>query len=318
MKSIIQPHHLLILSQHSEIYQQLIGQKNLPDLFISAFKDPNQAIETGSEYDLVFGEPSLVSKILDYLSNMKWMQSSWAGVEPLLQPNLRSDYILTNIRNVYGPMMSEYVFGYLLMIERQILQRWQSQLQGEWDDRPYSILKGKLFGLLGVGTIGAYLATTAKHFGMRVYGYTRQSEACSEVDKYFHGRNIGEFAADLDYLVCCLPGTAATRGMVDAHFLMELPRKAWLLNIGRGSTVDEAALVNALRNRSLAGAVLDVFMEEPLPRGHPFWSTPNTFITSHTGARNNPADIVKVFIDNYIRIIHGDSLINQVDFELGY
>jgi phosphoglycerate dehydrogenase-like enzyme len=244
MKSVSQPHHLLILSQHSEIYQQLIRQELLPVLSLTALAEPQQAIETGNKYDLVFGEPSLVGQVLKHLPNIKWMQSSWAGVEPLLQPNMRRDYILTNIRNVYGPMMSEFVFGYLLMIERQILPRWQYQQQGKWDSRPYGTLHSKLVGLLGVGTIGAHLAVTAKHFGMRVYGFTRQSEACREVDRYFHQGSSNEFAKDLDYLICCLPGTTATIGMVNAHFLAQLPRKAWLVNVGRGSTVDETALVH--------------------------------------------------------------------------
>jgi phosphoglycerate dehydrogenase-like enzyme len=215
-------------------------------------------------------------------------------------------------------MMSEFVIGYLLLIERQILPRWQSQLKGEWDTRPYSFLSGKVFGLLGVGTIGANLAATAKHFGMHVYGYTRLSEACQEVDKYFHGKSWCEFAGNLDYLVCCLPGTTATRRIVDADFIAALPCRARLVNVGRGSTVDELALVNALNYGSLSGAILDVFTDEPLPVGHPLWSTPNTFITSHTAARNIPADIVKIFIDNYKRFIRGESLLYQVNFDLGY
>ena len=91
---------------------------------------------------------------------------------------MRRDYILTNARNVYGPMMAEYVFGYLLMIERRILPRWQAQLEEKWDDRPYWHLKRQNTRPLGVGTIGAHLAATAQHFGMKVYGYTRQSETC--------------------------------------------------------------------------------------------------------------------------------------------
>jgi phosphoglycerate dehydrogenase-like enzyme len=231
---------------------------------------------------------------------------------------MRRDYILTNIRNVYGPMMSEFVFGYLLMIERQILSRWQSQLRGEWDERPYGALNGKLFGLLGVGTIGACLAATAKHFRMHVYGYTRESETCQEVEKFFHGGSEAEFAADLDYLVCCLPGTAATNGMLDADFLGYLPKKAWLVNVGRGSVVDEPALIEALNKENITGAVLDVFQEEPLPPGHPLWSTPNTFITSHTAARNIPMDIVKIFIANYLRYIQREPLLYQVNFKQGY
>ncbi len=318
MKSKFESHNLLILSKHCEAYKQLIEQEKLPGLFVVAFSDPNQAVYAGDRYDLAFGEPSLFSKVITHLPEVKWLQSSWAGVEPLVQPNLRYDYILTNIRNVYGPMISEYVFGYLLMIDRQLLVRWQSQLKHEWDTRPYGILAGKIIGILGVGTIGAHLATTARHFGMQVYGYTRQSETSRAVDQYFHGKNWREFASNLDYLVCCLPGTNSTKGIVDADFIAALPNKAWLVNVGRGSSVDEYALVNALNSGELTGAVLDVFIEEPLPAEHPFWSTPNTFITAHIAAINNPAEIVKVFINNYKRYIQGESLLYQVDFNLGY
>jgi phosphoglycerate dehydrogenase-like enzyme len=318
MKSKFESHHLLILSKHYEAYKQLIEQAKLPDLSVAAFSDPNQAVYAGDRYDLAFGEPSLLSKVITQLPDVKWLQSSWAGVEPLVQPNLRYDYILTNIRNLYGPMISEYVIGYLIMIERQLLVRWQSQLKHEWDTRPYGSLTGKLIGILGVGTIGAHLAATAKHFGMQVYGYTRQSEASREVDQYFHGKNWREFASNVDYLVCCLPGTDSTRGIVDADFIAALPNKAWLVNVGRGGSVDEFALAHALNRRTLAGAVLDVFTEEPLPHEHPLWSTPNTYITAHIAAINNPAEIVKVFINNYKRYIQGESLIYKVDFNLGY
>jgi phosphoglycerate dehydrogenase-like enzyme len=318
MKTESQPHHLLILSHHHETYKQLIEKEQLPGLSIDSFGKPDEVDDNAVRFDLVFGEPSLVKGLLNKLSDLKWLQSSWAGVEPLIMPNMRCDYILTNIRNVYGPVISEFVFGYLLLIERKILFRWQSQLQGEWDPRPYGSLGGKVFGLLGVGTIGAHLAATAKHFGMQVFGYTRQSETCLDVDEYYHGKSLEKFASKLDYLVCCLPETSATKGIVDAHFFSALPGKTWLVNVGRGSTVDELALVNALNHGYLSGAVLDVFGEEPLPVGHPLWSTPNTFITSHTAARNNPDDIVKVFINNYKRFIQGEALVYQVNFNLGY
>jgi phosphoglycerate dehydrogenase-like enzyme len=256
--------------------------------------------------------------VVNILPKIKWVQTTWAGVEPLLANDMRRDYLLTNARNVYGSMMSEYVFGYLLLIERKILPRWQSQLSGKWDDRPHGTLKGKKLGLMGVGAIGSHIAGTAKHFGMRVLGFTRQSESCDYVDQYFHDEAWTDFAADLDYLVCTLPGTASTRGILDCTFLAALPQKAWLINVGRGSTIDEPALIEALNNGSLAGAVLDVFTQEPLPGDHPLWSTPHTFITSHTAARNYLPDIASLFIENYQRYIQGQPLLYQVDFELGY
>jgi len=290
----------------------------LPGLSIQATDNPHEAIQNGAECDILFGEPSLIIQVLNHLSNIKWAQASWAGVEPLLTSGMRLDYILTNARNVYGQMMSEYVFGYLLMIERRMLPRYQSQLNRTWDESPSGSLKGKRIGLLGVGTIGAFLASTAHHFGMSVYGFTRQSEKCPDVDRYFHGGLTCEFSSELDYLVCSLPGTPETMGIVNADFLSTLPRKTWFVNIGRGGTVDESALVKALNSGTLAGAVLDVFDKEPLPIDHPLWRTPNTYITFHSAARNYPPDIAALFVDNYLRYIERKPLLHQVDFDKNY
>jgi phosphoglycerate dehydrogenase-like enzyme len=277
MLIIPKEHKLLILSQDYEIYRQVI-QKKIEGLSILGTGDPALARQIGGECDILFGEPSLIQQVVEELPAIEWIQSSWAGVEPLLAAGLRRNYILTNARNVYGSMMSEYVFGYLLMIERRIMERWKAQLNGDWEDGPYGCLKGKTIGLLGVGTIGAHLAGTAKHFGMRVSGFTRQSEGCRDVDRYFHGGNLFDFARELDYLVCTLPGTGDTRGLVNEVVLSALPQRAWLINVGRGNTIDEQALVEALNKRTIGGAILDVFNQEPLPKGHPLWYTPNTFI----------------------------------------
>jgi phosphoglycerate dehydrogenase-like enzyme len=310
--------NLLILSQDFETYKHLIEEASLPGLSILPTNEPRRAIQQGLQADILLGEPSLVSQVLNSLTQIKWVQTTWAGVEPLLAEGIRRDYLLTNARNVYGSMMSEYVFGYLLLVERKILDRWQSQRAGKWDERPNGTLRGKLLGLMGVGTIGAHIAHTAKHFGLFVHGYTRQTETCAYVDRYFHAAELLQFAHDLDYLVCTLPGTSATRGLIDHHFLEALPKKAWLINVGRGSAIDENALADALHNGTLAGAVLDVFSQEPLPAKHPLWSAPHTFITSHTAARNYLPDIASLFVQNYQRFIRGAPLLYQVDFNQGY
>jgi len=310
--------HLLILSKHATNYQSLIQAVNLPDLTMFATQDVAEAENYASDCELVFGEPSLVGQVMEEMPRLRWVQSTWAGIEPLLAACRDRGVILTNVRGVYGPLMSEYVFGYLLAIERSILPRWQAQQARVWDESSPGTLQSKLLGLLGVGSIGAYLARTARAFGMHVYGYTRQSEDCPEVEQYFHAGEKLAFARELDYLVCTLPGTAHTRGLVDEEMLKALPAHAWLVNIGRGSSVDEQALVPALNSGRLAGAVLDVFQEEPLPYDHPLWSTPNTFVTAHTAARNYPPDIAALFIENYRRYLKGERMIGLVSYEQGY
>jgi phosphoglycerate dehydrogenase-like enzyme len=310
--------NLLILAPESEEYAERIAAERLPGLAVVASSDVDAGLARGGHSELLLGDPLRVRQALPRLPRVVWTQLTWAGVEPLLDPSLRRDYVLTNLRGSFGPAMAEYVFAYLLLHERRILQRLDAQRAGTWDPSPPGRLKGKTIGLVGVGSIGTYLADTARHFGMRVHGYTRRSRASASVDRYFHGDEKAAFAAGLDYLVAVLPDTAGTRGLIDRTMIEALPAHALLINAGRGRSLDDASLIEALTLGRLAGAVLDVFPEEPLPPGHPFWRTPNLFITSHTAAPTLVADAVRVFSENYRRFVAGQPLMYQVDFELGY
>ena len=314
-------HRLLILSRLARDYRELVAAARFPDLSIASTADPAEAAADAASFDLAFGDPALLRQVMPALSAVRWVQSTWAGVEPLLDPALRRDYTLTNARGVFGPQMSEYVFAYLLARERKIFERRASQDAGRWDPAPPTRLRGKQLGLLGVGTIGAAIASTAKHFGMRVKGYTRVSEDSVDVDEYFHaplGPAAVAFASDLDYLVSVMPDTKATRHLIDDAVLRALPPRAVFVNPGRGGVVDEAALAAALQEGRLAGAVLDVFEREPLPADHVFWRLPNVHITAHTAALSAPPDIAPIFIDNYRRLLRDEPLRYRVDFERGY
>jgi phosphoglycerate dehydrogenase-like enzyme len=311
-------HKLLILSRHAEEYHRLLESAGLPEIQIFSANDIAKAEAVSLDCEIVFGEPQLIRRVLSNLPRLRWTQSMYAGVEPLLDPALRRDYVLTNARGVFGGLMSEYVFGYLLLHERRIFERYQSQQERRWDNHVTGMLRGKTIGLLGVGSIGAHLARSAKWFEMTVRGYTRSSESCPDVDVYFHGNRLPDFANGLDYLVSVLPNTSETHRIVDATLLDSLPPHAIFVNVGRGSALDESALIHALETKKIAAAVLDVFEQEPLPREHPFWSTPNLLLTFHTSAPSLPADITKLFIENYRRFLHGEELIYRVDFVRGY
>jgi phosphoglycerate dehydrogenase-like enzyme len=300
---------LLILSRDADEYKRLIEAARLPDLELAT--EP-------ATCDIVLGEPKLIRDVLPLLSSLQWAQAIYAGVEPLVDPTQRRDYTLTNARGVFGELMSEYVFGYLLFHEKKILERIQTQQAKQWERSESGVLRGKTLGLLGVGSIGAHLAGTAKHFGLKVRGFTRASESSADVDQYFHGNDMLKFAEGLDYLVCVLPRTHDTDKIVDEELLSTLPGHAILINVGRGNAVDESALIDALKKGRLAAAVLDVFEKEPLPEDHPFWTTPNLYMTFHTSAISYPEDITRLFIANYRLYIEGKPLKHVVDFERGY
>ena len=303
-------HKLIILSEYEKKYQALIEKAQLPNLQITGL--------LANDVDIAIGEPTRLKAALAYLPGLKWAQSLWAGVEPLLDPALRRDYVLTNARGVFGGLMSEYVLGYLLAHERRILQMEEDQKNKRWNDSDTGTLRGKTIGLLGVGSIGADVARTAKFFGMTVRGYTFSSETSSDVDKYYHGTDLLEFAKGLDYLVNILPNTKDTHKIINADLLAALPPHALVINVGRGPAVDEAALLEALSRQKVAGAVLDVYEKEPLPQDHPFWSTPNLHMTFHTAALSLPEDLTRIFIENYNLYNEGKPLKYQVDFEKGY
>ena len=300
---------LIILSSDKTEYQQLIDAAQLPDLEVVT--DPAQA-------EIVLGAPNVIRDALPSLSQLKWVQSIYAGVEPLVDAGQRRNYVLTNARGVFGELMSEYVFGYFLFFEQRMLERIRAQQAHQWQRNEPGRLRGRTLGLLGVGSIGAHLAGTAKHFGMNVRGYTRNSETSTQVDKYYHRDDLLKFADGLDYVISVLPRVKETNRLVDESFLNALPEHAVFVNVGRGNSVDETALVKSLKEGKLAAAVLDVFEKEPLPPEHPFWDTPNLYITYHTSAISYPKDITRVFIENYRLFIEGKALKYVVDFEKGY
>jgi phosphoglycerate dehydrogenase-like enzyme len=303
-------HKLLILSHDENKYRALIEEARLVNLEIVS--------QPSSDVDIVLGAPKKIQAALASLPALTWAQSTWAGVEPLLDPASRRNYVLTNARGVFGGLMSEYVIGYLLAHERKIFQRFEAQKNKVWDTDETGMLRGKTIGLLGVGSIGAEVARTAKFFGMTVHGYTRSSETSSDVDKYYHSNELFAFANELDYLVSILPNTVDTRKIVCADLLDSLPSHALFINVGRGQAVDESALIETLKQNKIAGAVLDVFEQEPLPKEHPFWTTSNLLMTFHTSAPSFAEDIAKLFIENYKLFNEGKPLKYQVDFEKGY
>ena len=310
---------ILILSEDADSYEKLVSRENFSDLDrVIVGHEAAAGVEPWDRCNIILGDPDLIQPRLPQMKRLQWVQSTWAGVSPLLVDNSRKDYLLTGVKGIYGPLMSEYVLCYILMHEKKTLARYRSQQRGEWNDSRPGRLEDKLIGIMGVGSIGGHIASTAKYFGMRTRGYTRSCEDCRFIDQYFHGDNLSLFAADLDYLVSVLPDTSSTENVIDRSVLGAMKKDALLINGGRGNVIDEEALIESLEKGKIAGAVLDVFREEPLPASHPFWNTSNLIITSHTAAVNYPENIFSLFKGNFKNFVRGENLNHIIDFKLGY
>jgi phosphoglycerate dehydrogenase-like enzyme len=214
--------------------------------------------------------------------------------------------------------MAEYVICYILMHERNALQCLASQQRKQWKMPRPGLLRGKRLGIMGVGSIGTAIAEAAKFFKMHTSGYARSPSPRAFIDQMFGADQLLEFVGDLDYLISVLPDTPYTTHLINSSVFNAMKPEAVLINVGRGNAVDENALVEALNSKEIAGAVLDVFQEEPLPKAHALWETKGVIVTSHKAALSYPEDIAPLFIDNYRRFAAGSPLKYLVDFAKGY
>ena len=309
---------LLILAAESAKYRQLVEQAGLPGLEIRTSGDVATAQALIPGCNIVLGDPNLVSKVLASAGCLEWVQSSWAGVDHLCKPELRRDYMLTNAKGMFGALIGEYVMTWVFAHERQIFRMRKYQLEKRWHPTGYRPARDIRLGIIGLGSIGRELALTARHFGIRVTGLNRSGKACDAVEKVYTAADMAAFLEGLDYVVLTLPATSRTRHLIKADTLKLMKPSAVLINVGRGNSICEPDLIEALRGGVIGGAVLDVFETEPLPQDSPLWLMPNVYITPHTSAISFADEIVQVFVDNYRRFIRGEPLQYVVDFELGY
>ena len=280
-------------------------------------KSAAEAIASYAGEKILFGNPSMIAEVLSEMPAVDWVQSTWAGVTPLIE-HRRRDYVLTGVKGVFGQQMSEYVIGYLLAHELRILRRKASQLAHRWDDTFSGHLAGKRMGILGTGSIGAHIARTAACFGMTVLGCSRSGDAADGFDTVIPVERLDDFLENLDYLVSTLPDTPETDALLDSRSLGRLPDHAYFVNVGRSNVIVDDALVDSLREGALAGAALDVFDEEPVPENSPLWDAPNLSMTGHIAAISHPSLIVPIFVENYRRYRRGAALEFVVDFGAGY
>lgn len=308
---------ILVLGEDAHDYQALLKSLSEQGVAVDYATTPLAALDAYQDQRILLAQPDFAAAVIDNMPGIEWVQSSWAGIKPLLKTR-RRDYLLTGVKDVFGAQMAEYSLAYILAHEQKLAERTRRQLMHEWWHEPSASLVGKTLGIMGTGSIGSHIAHTARGVGLEVIGFSSSGEAREGFEQVFPSRELHTFLARSDYVVGVLPDTPATTGLMKTASFAAMKSSALFINIGRGNLVNEQDLDLALKEGQIAGAVLDVFRQEPLPQDSPLWHTPHLVITGHIAARSWPRDIAGIFLDNYQRFIGGKALNFQVDRIRGY
>ena len=213
---------------------------------------------------------------------LEWIHAMTTGTDAIVGARtLKPEVVVTNTRGIHGPQMSEMAFMYMLNLARRYRGMLENQQRHVWKRWDQVRLHGKTVAILGVGLISEALAPRCKAFGMTVLGITRTPRELAGFDRMYTYAQLEEAAALADFLVVLAPNTPQTENMIDAKVLAAMKPTAFLINLSRGALCDEDALIDALRGKRIAGAGLDVFRTEPLPKESPFWDLENVMITAH-------------------------------------
>ena len=285
---------------------------------VRAAATPSEAATLVGDAEILYAwkfPPQLYAKA----QRLRWLQAMGAGVDWALVPDLPSGVILTRAPGVFGPWMAEYVIGWCSWVTQRVETYREAQRQRRWLDQvlPDRLL-GKTLAIVGLGDIGRDVARAARVFGMRVLGVSRRGRPVREVERVYPVGQMARALRQADFVVILLPLTPETRGIIGADAFAAMKPTAWLVNVARGAVVNEAALLEALEQRRIAGAILDVFATEPLPPYHPLWRMDNVAITPHISGPSTPEEIAPVFNDNLTRYLAGRPLRHVVDRTLGY
>ncbi len=275
---------VLVVDMHAEIYRDRL-RAEFPDLQFALFHNASEVAGDLSDIDvmIMFGI-EIRDHMLAEASQLKWIQSLATGVDHFLRcPSLRPGVLITSGRGIHGAPMREQVAYMMMAVSRDAVRQVGDQKAHFWERRLWSTLDGKTATVVGVGIVGAAIAELLKAFGMRTVGVTRTPRQIAGYDEMMPTDRLADAARDADYLINVLPASTDNIAIFDAKIFSAMKPTAYYISAGRGQTVDEAALLAALRERRIAGAALEVFQTEPLPPDSPFWDLPNVFITPHIG-----------------------------------
>jgi phosphoglycerate dehydrogenase-like enzyme len=279
---------------------------------------PTQAQRADTEAMLAWGAPP---GLLPQMPKLHWVQALTAGVEGWLAlPDLPPQLALTCARGTHRESMPENILGALFHLTKPYAAIVEDQKRGQWTRRVATPLNGKTLGILGLGAIGQEVARLAVALGMRVIGTRRGGTQLPGLAEVLPPERTADVLAQSDFVLLLLPATAETENFINTERLSLMKSTAWLLNFGRGHLIADADLIAAVKARRIAGAVLDVFRQEPLPTEHAFWRTEGIMVLPHIGGGHPTRDriVARLFTENLGRFLNGQPFKELVDRSAGY
>jgi D-2-hydroxyacid dehydrogenase (NADP+) len=273
--------------------------------------------------DIIFGyRPP--KNVLQRAPRLKWIQTVLAGVDHFLDKDLvNSPVLVTNASGLHGIQIAEVVFEKMLMFVKKAPLYLEYQRDKKWERQILGRLHSKTLGIIGLGNIGTRIAKLGKAFGMRVVATRRSARKISQapgVDVIYPISNLDRLIQESDFIVMILPSTPETRNMITERELALMKPTAYLINVGRGDTVDENALIRFLEDKRIAGAGLDAYAVEPLPKESKLWELPNVILTPHIAGpiEDYFQRATDLFCENLKLYVEGKKLFNLVNKKRGY
>jgi phosphoglycerate dehydrogenase-like enzyme len=294
-----------------------------PDI-ASSDDDVARAKAALADVDIIFGPNTIDREFVEAAPKLKWFQVINAGVDRMAEQGLLGGaFVVTNVSGLAAVAIAEYVIGTMLMLCKGLHTSVRDQAAHKWNFRFTAELKGSTVGIAGMGAIGRETARRARAFGMRVVASRRSvapGQRDDDCDLLVPYSELDTLLAESDYLVLCVPLTVETTGLIGAAELAKMKPTASIINIARGAVVDQPALIQALKDGTIAGAALDVTEPEPLPAESELWDLPNVIITPHiSGAvQSYGTRATEIFLRNLRHFVAGEPLENVVDPQLAY
>ncbi|AMN39339.1 D-2-hydroxyacid dehydrogenase [Rhodoplanes sp. Z2-YC6860] len=270
----------------TEQYRVQLSQK-FPDIEIEVAATADKATAAFPQADmlLTFGQMMKNLKLeLGGAAKLRWVQALGTGLDGITdQPALKPQVTVTSLHGVHGAPVSEAALASMLALSRDLPGFVRAQDEHAWKRWPAKLLQDKTCGILGIGVIAEALAPKCKALGMKVVGFTSAPRQVAGFDRVLPASDLIKTLPEIDHFVLLTPYSAATHHMINAEVFAAMKPTAFLTNLARGGVVDEDALIEALRQKKIAGAALDVFNQEPLPPDSPLWTFKNVIITTHQG-----------------------------------